>query len=91
MTIDKNSYGVEVRTRTVYFSPRRRRHFLTAFAAARAEANARIKRFFPAEDGERDEYGRETYPGFHFTEEPRLVAVRDRLIARYMKRIGGST
>lgn len=78
-------------TRTVYFSPRKRRHYFTAKAAARAEANARICRFFPTEKGstEYGENGRpiENDPGWHFTEEPRLVAIRDRLAARYLKEL----
>lgn len=77
--------------RTVYFSQRKGRHFFTAKAAARAEANARVCRFFPTEKGS-DEYSKEGFqivsdPGWHFTEEPRLVAVRDRLISRYLKEL----
>jgi len=77
--------------RTVYFSQRKGRHFLTAKAAARAEANARICRFFPTEKGS-TEYGElgntvSEDPGWHFTEEPRLVAVRDRLASRYLKEL----
>lgn len=75
---------------TVYYSPRKRRHYFTAKAAARAEAAARICRFFPTEK-EETEYsdGRPIGhdPGWHFTEEPRLVAVRDRLTARYLREL----
>lgn len=73
---------VQARSRVVYFSPRRRRHFMTSIAAARAEAGARIKRFFPTEKPNEDDHS-----GWHFTEEPRLVAVFDRLVARYMRQL----
>ena len=75
--------------RTVYYSPRKRRHYSTAKPAPRAEAAAPIAHFCPTEQGETqyDEYGRPIFndPGWHFTEEPRLVAVRDRLTARYLR------
>lgn len=77
--------------RTVFYSPRKRRHYFTAKAAARAEAAARICHFFPTEKGETQysEYGLPIFndPGWHFTEEPRLVAVRDRLAARYLREL----
>jgi hypothetical protein len=74
--------------RTVYFSPRRGRHFLTAKGAARAEANARMYKLFPSEREERDEDSyRVIWPGWSFLEVPRLVAVRDKLITRYLKKI----
>ena len=73
--------SVQAKLRTVFFSPRRRRHFMTPIAAARAEAGARIKRFFPTEKPDED------VSGWHFTEVPRLVAVFDRLVARYMRQL----
>lgn len=74
--------------RPIYYSERRKRHFITARGAAMAEANARIYAWFPSEQAEyEDECGRCTYPGFHFSSEPRLVAIRDRLFARYMKKL----
>jgi len=79
---------VEKKTREVYYSPRRGRHFMTKIGAARAEANARMYKAFPSEDAEyEDDYVRCTYPGWNFTGEPRLVAVRDRLVARYLKQL----
>ena len=79
--------AVEVRTRKVYYSPRRGRHFFTAEAAAKAEASARIKRFFPTEkpDDAADGFGID--PGWHFSEVPRLVTVQARLFRRYLMQL----
>ena len=74
--------SVQAKLRTVYFSPRRGRHFLTQLGAARAEANARMYRWFPSEPDDPFDGG-----GWHFSSEPRLVAVRDRLVARYMRKL----
>jgi len=79
---------LEARQRTVYYSPRRRRHFLTLRGAAEAEADARMFRLFPSEEPERDgDYNQIIWPGFCFRDVPRLVAVRDRLVKRYMAAI----
>lgn len=82
---------VEKKTKEVYYSPRRRRHFMTKLAAARAEASARIKRFFPTEmpETQYSDYGSPIShdPGWHYTEEPRLIAIYDRLVARYMRQL----
>lgn len=77
--------SVEKVTREVYFSPRRRRAFFTAKAAARAEANARMRTMFPPARSVYDDHGRCEEPGWSFHEVPRLVSVRDRLIERYLK------
>lgn len=77
------------KTREVFYSPRRGRHFFTAKAAALAEANARVKGWSPSEKSEYDDSGRCTFPGYHFTENARLVAIRDRLYARYLKALRG--
>lgn len=79
---------VEKKMREVYYSPRRRRHFMTKIGAANAEANTRMHNLFPPEDAEYDEQGWATSPSWDFRYEPRLVAVRDRLVARYMKALG---
>lgn len=75
---------IEKRQRITYYSPRRGRHFMTKRAAAMAEANERVKSWYPTEKAEYDEIGC-TFPGSHFSEHPRLVAIRDRLAKRYMK------
>ncbi|GGA00145.1 hypothetical protein [Dyella caseinilytica] len=78
--------------RPIYYSERRKRHFITARGAAMAEANARMYQWFPSEKAEyEDGYGRCTYPGFHFTSDPRLVAMRNRLFNRYMKQLKAKT
>lgn len=76
---------IEATKQTVYFSPTARRHFLTKSAAARAEARAMIRRKYPAEHEERDDMGRTTYRGWHWTEDERLLRVYDRL-SRMIKR-----
>lgn len=78
---------VERKTREVYYSPRRGRHFFTAKGAAIAEANARMYKAFPSEKAEYDEcnYYQLISPAWSFHEVPRLVAVRDRLVKRYLK------
>lgn len=74
--------------RPVFYSERRGRHFMTIRGAAMAEANARMYEWFPSEKAEyEDEFGRCTYPGFHFSSEPRLMAIRDRMVVRYMKQL----
>lgn len=72
---------IESKMRMVYYSPRRRRHFMTPIAAARAEANARMRRWFPPErvEPEVGDYG------WDWHSVPRLVAVHERLVQRYMR------
>lgn len=70
--------------RKVYYSPRRRRYFLTKRAAAMAEATGRILHFWPTEKGESDNIG-VTDPGWHFTQVPELVALRQKLFQHYMR------
>ena len=81
---------IEVRTKVVYYSPRRRRHFFTAIAAANAEANARMNSAFPPEDAEYDECRRETDPGWNWRNVPRLVEIKKRLVFRYMRKLKGA-
>lgn len=80
---------IEIRQRQVFYSPRRRRHFMTAIAAARAEANTRMQKFFPSEEVEYEsDSGRQTYGGWSWREVPRLVAIHERLVARYLRQLG---
>lgn len=80
--------AVRIVSRPIFYSERRRRHFITMRGAAMAEANARMYAWFPSEQAEyEDEYGRCTYPGYHFINEPRLVAIRDKLVNRYIRQM----
>lgn len=78
--------AVETRTRTVYYSPRRRRHFMTAKAAAGGEASARMRKWFPRESAEYEGHLM-TYEGWDWRDVPRLVAIRDRLAERYLRQL----
>lgn len=78
---------IETRTRSVYYSTRRRRHFLTAEGAAKAEASARMSKAFPSDGGETDDMGRRTWDPWCWRDVPRLVAIYDRLVKRYMAAI----
>ena len=79
---------LEARQRTVYYSPRKNRHFMTPKAAAKAEANGRMNRWFPPESDEWDDArGYCTNPGWHWKSVPRLVEVHARLVRRYLASI----
>jgi hypothetical protein len=73
--------GVVTVARPVYYSNRKRRHYLTLLAACRAEADARMRVWFPSEPGD-DETGD---PGWRYYEVPRLAAIRERLALRYRR------
>lgn len=81
---------IESRQREVYYSPRRRRCFLTAKAAAHAEATARMRKWWPNESPEY-ESGFMTEPGWSFESDPRLLAIRDRLAKRYVRQLATPT
>jgi hypothetical protein len=78
---------IEIRTRQVFYSPRRRRHFMTAIAAAHAEANARMRCWFPTEPADGDPFDGSYSPGWSWHAVPRLVAVHKRLVARYLRKL----
>lgn len=73
---------IERRQRTVFYAPTARRCFLTIGAAARREASALIARKYPTEREERDEFGRTTNGGWHWSEDDRLQRVHKRLASR---------
>ena len=75
---------IEAKTRTVYLAPTRGRHYLTKRAAANNEATALILRKYPTEREERDDSGRITYDGWHWTSDKRLVALHSRIVRRIM-------
>lgn len=64
---------IEARTRTVYFSPAAGRHFMTLTAAAHKEASSLMEHKYPHERSD------EHYAGWHWSNEPRLVAIHARL------------
>lgn len=74
-------------TRTVYRAPTAGRDYFTVHAAARNEASAMLKKKYPSERSHSDEFGRIEDPGYHFTNEPRLVRVHARLTRLLMKQM----
>lgn len=69
--------AIQPRPDTVYFSPTKRRRYLTARAAASAEASAKLENKYPSEAAEY-ENGRMYDPGYHWSQEDRLVLVHKR-------------
>lgn len=67
------------RIRTVYRAPTAGRDYLTPQAAAHNEAAALLKKKYPSERSTTDDFGRVEDPGYHYTNEPRLVRVHARL------------
>ena len=61
---------IEARTKTVFFSSLKRRHYMTRKSAIRAEACALIEARHPSEKAEY-ENGFCYYHGFHWTSIPR--------------------
>ncbi len=78
---------IEARTKVVYYSPRKRRHFITARAAARAEANGRMNAAFPSEPAEYEERGYCVDPGWDWRSVPRLVKIHEKLVSRYLQKL----
>jgi len=70
--------------RTVYFAPKKGRHYLTARGAAVAEANAILENKYPTEKPEY-ENGMCYFPGYHWRSEERLLRVHKR-VARILLR-----
>ena len=81
MTAQTEAGGVVAVARPVYYSKRKRRHYLTLQAACRAEADARMKVWFPSEPAD-DETGD---PGWRYYEVPRLAKIRECLALRYRR------
>lgn len=81
--------AIEIHQRTVYRSPSSRRSFLTAKAAARSEAAMLIKRKYPTESPEYGDYGMMYYPGFHWSEDERLLRVHGRLVRIILRKLNG--
>ncbi|PLC06382.1 hypothetical protein CY658_04935 [Variovorax sp. RO1] len=70
--------AIQAITRTVWFAPTKRRHYMSPRAAAHAEASARIEKKYPTEKSE-SESGVCYDPGYHWREDQRLLKVHARL------------
>jgi hypothetical protein len=71
--------------RMVFRSPTKGRAYLTASAAAKAEAAAMLARKYPTEKPEYDAIGGMCYdPGYHWSGDERLVKVHARLAKRLL-------
>lgn len=74
-------------SRVVYRAPTAGRDYFTARAAAHNEASALIKKKYPSERSTTDDFGRIEDPGYHFTNDPRLVRVHSRLVSMLLKQM----
>lgn len=74
-------------TRTVYRAPTARRDYFTPRAAAHNEAAAMLKKKYPSERSHSDDFGRIEDPGYHYTNDPRLVRVHARLTRLLLKQL----
>ena len=74
-------------TSTVYRAPTAGRDYFTARAAARNEAAAMLKKKYPSERSHSDDFGRIEDPGYHYTNDPRLVRVHARLTRLLLKQM----
>lgn len=74
-------------TRMVYRAPTAGRDYFTARAAAHNEASALLKKKYPSERSHNDDFGRIEDPGYHYTNEPRLVRVHARLSRLLLKQL----
>lgn len=75
--------NIEVLTQTVYRSPTKGRRYLTARAAAHAEARALLDRKYPAERPDWDVGD----SGWHWSSDERNVRTLDRLSRAILKRL----
>ena len=75
------------RTRTVYRAPTAGRDYFTPRAAAHNEAAAMLKKKYPSEPSTTDDFGRIEDPGYHFTNDPRLVRLHARLTRMLLKQL----
>jgi len=69
---------------TVYYSSLARRRYFTKSAAFNSEARALLRRKYPTEESEHDEFGRCTYGGWHWLELDNIDELFKRLV-RFIK------
>lgn len=79
--------GVYAHIRKVYHAPTARRDYFTPRAAAHNEASALLKKKYPSERCTTDDLGRIEDPGYHFTNDPRLVRLHARLTRMLLKQL----
>lgn len=72
---------IQTKTRTVYFSPRANRHFMTLSAAANKEASAMMECKYPRE---REEHSH--YAAWHWGNDDKLRAIHARMKRRIISR-----
>lgn len=70
----------------VYTAPTKGRRYLTARAAANAEANAMMVGKYPTEQPEYED-GRMYDPGYHWTTDERLIRVHKRLARMLLRQL----
>lgn len=76
--------------RRTFYAPTARRHFMTAPAAAKREASAMLSRKYPKEGADRDDFGRITYAGWHWSDDEHLTAVHKRLTSMILSKLRGN-
>jgi hypothetical protein len=70
--------AIQPKPATAFYAPTKGRRYLTARAAANAEASARLEGKYPSEETEYDDFGRITYPGWNWRLDDRLVRAHKR-------------
>lgn len=76
---------IEARTKTVYYSSRKNRHYFSLAAAVEAEASKAIEERYPSESSEHDELGRCTNPGWWWKNEIEKSYILLRRVKRLVK------
>lgn len=69
---------IERKTAEVFYAPTARRRYFSAVSAAKAEARAMLENKYPTEKGDESD----GYYNWHWSADPRLVEVHNRLVAR---------
>lgn len=78
--------AIKTDVQRVYTAPTKGRRYLTARAAANAEANALLVRKYPTQQAEYED-GRMYYPGYHWTTDERLLRVHKRLARMLLRQL----
>lgn len=78
--------AIQVESRPVYLAPTKGRRYLTAKAAAVAEARSMLNRKYPREEADYEQ-GRMISPGWHWSEDQQHVTAHKRLARMFLKRL----